>query len=233
MKPYLICHMITTVDGTILIDDFSTSSDGNMTQWLETYMEVFKSFSCDAWIVGRVSMQEMNPSIYKEAPDNTPIQRPISKGLETSQYCIVLDPSGKLSFNEPTVNGDAIIVLLGRNISDSHLANLTASNVSYIVSDTDDINLKNMLEHLHDNFGIKKAGLMGGSNINGSFISEGLVNEIQVLIAPSVSLSGNIKPLLGSSNYIRNDKLSLELKSTETLSYGLVRLNYNVKNQLK
>ncbi|MBA5602049.1 RibD family protein [Pectobacterium aroidearum] len=230
MTPYLICHMITTVDGSILIDDFSTSPDGNMAQWIESYMQMFKTFNCDAWIVGRVSMEEMNPSTHQQTVHSVKIQKPISKGLKTPQYCIVLDSSGKLSFESPTVNGDAIIVLLGSKVNDSHLSELTACGVSYIISDTDEINLKHMLELLHENFGIKRAGLMGGSNVNGTFISAGLVNEISVVIAPSLSLSGNIKPLIGNSNYIRSDKLNLELKNAETLSDGLVRLNYNVKH---
>ena len=51
----------------------------------------------------------------------------------------------------------------------------------------DDLDLELVLNKLYSLFGIKKLLLEGGSEINGSFQREGLIDELSLIIAPVVA----------------------------------------------
>jgi hypothetical protein len=53
MKPYVICHMLSSVDGRILPDRWHPPlPDRN------PYERLHDEIGCDAWLVGRVTGQE-------------------------------------------------------------------------------------------------------------------------------------------------------------------------------
>ena len=53
MKPYVICHMMSSVDGRILPNRwYSSVADRGV------YERLHNELGCDAWLVGRVTGQE-------------------------------------------------------------------------------------------------------------------------------------------------------------------------------
>ena len=144
-------------------------------------------------------------------------------------YAIAIDPSGKLHFAGPDVGGDHVVVLLGRDVPDSHLAELAGDGVSYIIAETAEVDLASMLDVLGRELGIRRLLLEGGATINGSFFAAGLVDELSLLVAPALDGRARAQSFVefGESGLANNVQLSRA--SCEALEHGLVHLRYAVR----
>ena len=174
-------------------------------------------------------MAEMSKAGPHAPARHGPVHRPLHIAARgAGSYAVALDPSGKVHFASPAVGGDAAVVLLGQDVPDSHLAELAADGVSYILAETAEMDLAAMLEVLAREFGIRRLLLEGGAGINGSFFAAGLVDELSLLVAPA--LDGRV----GHQDFIEfgesglAGKVQLSLKSCEAIAHGLVHLRYAV-----
>lgn len=120
------------------------------------------------------------------------------------------------------------MVLLGRDVSDSHLAELAADGVSYIVSETAEIDLAAMLDVLGRELSIRRLLLEGGAGINGSFFAAGLVDELSLLVAPALDARAGNQGFVEFGESGLAGKMQLSLTSCETLAHGLIHLRYAV-----
>ena len=117
--------MIASLDGSLHPSRCTTSPDGSRAEWSEIYEEVHRAFKGDAWLVGRVTMAEMSKASPHAPTRCSPVERPCHFAARSdSRYAVALDPSGKLHFANAEINGDHVVVLLGRDVPDSHLAEL-------------------------------------------------------------------------------------------------------------
>lgn len=227
MKPYVICHMMTSLDGRILPHRWTQSPDGGRKDWTATYAAIHEKLAGDAWLVGRVTMAELSPALAHPPSIFAPPPRPSHFAAgRTRPYAIAVDTSGKLHFDRPDIDGDAIVVLLGGDVGDAHLAELAADSVSYVVSPTPAIDLAAGLDDLGRELGIRRLILEGGGGINGAFFAAGLVDEVSLLIAPTLDGSEGSRALAEFGMEGINGKAQLSLQSCERLDHGIVRLTY-------
>ncbi|WP_206522269.1 RibD family protein, partial [Mesorhizobium sp. M7A.F.Ca.CA.002.15.2.1] len=180
------------------------------------------------WIVGRVTMAEMSKAGAHPPANAGKVDRPYHFAQIGAGYAVALDASGKLHFSKPDIGGDHVVVLLGRDVADSHLAELAADGVSYIVAETGDIDLAAMLEVLGRELGISRLLLEGGASINGSFLAAGLVDELSLLVAPAIDGRAANQGFVEFGESGLAGKTQLSLKSCEALAHGLVHLRYAV-----
>jgi riboflavin biosynthesis pyrimidine reductase len=229
MKPHVVCHMISSIDGRILPSRWTRSPDGEPAAWSAIYAEIHDRFESQAWIVGRVTMAEMCRAAPHPPAAYPPPSRPAHFAKRNAKaYAIAVDSSGKLHFDRPDVQGDAVVVLLGREIADAHLAELAADGISYVVSGSETVDLAAMLDTLGRELGIRRLMLEGGGALNGAFIAAGLVDEISILIAPA--LDGRTAPGIADAGFADfAGKARLSLTSCERLDHGLVHLEYAVR----
>jgi riboflavin biosynthesis pyrimidine reductase len=229
MKPNVICHMIASLDGSLHPSRCTASPDGSRSEWSEIYEEVHRAFKGDAWLVGRVTMAEMSKASPHAPTQYSAVERPHHFApCGPGRYAIALDPSGKLHFAKAEINGDHVVVLLGRDVPDSHLAELSADGVSYIVAETANIDLAAMLDVLGRDLGIRILLLEGGATINGAFFAAGLVDELSLLVAPAVEGRVGVQSFVEFGEHGLAGKVQFSLKSCEKLSHGLVHLRYGV-----
>jgi riboflavin biosynthesis pyrimidine reductase len=230
MKPYVVCHMMTSADGRILPRRWTKSPDGTRDDWTATYGAIHEGLEAGAWIVGRVTMAEMShvaPHPPANAPEPPQPHHFARKGAKA--YAIALDPSGKLHFDRAEIDGDPIVVLIGREAPAAHLAELVADGVSYVVSEGDQIDLADMLETLSRELGITRLALEGGGGINGAFFAAGLVDELSLLIAPTLDGQTGSRALVEIEGVGLAGKVELSLLACERLDHGLARLRYAVR----
>ena len=231
MKPYVVCHMIASLDGRILPGRWTESPDGDRKAWTTTYAAIHESLAGEAWLVGRVTMAELSPALpHPPATFATPSRANHFAPGRARPYAIAVDPSGKLHFDRPDIDGDAIVVLLGRDVGDAHLAELAADGVSYIVSPTPDIDLAAALDDLGRELGVRRLILEGGGGVNGAFLAAGLVDEVSLLIAPTLD-GGEGSRSLAEFRAGLKGKTQLSLTSCERFEHGLVRLIYAARRQ--
>lgn len=94
-------------------------------------------------------------------------------------------------------------------------AELAGDGVSYIISETDKIDLATSVEILGRELGVKRLALEGGGGINGSFFAAGLVDEFSVLIALALDGQPTVTSIVDSG---LAGKVELSLKSCEQLA---------------
>ncbi|QKD02664.1 RibD family protein [Mesorhizobium loti] len=229
MKPHIICHMLASLDGSLHPSRYTKSPDGGVPDWSGLYEKIHGDLEGDGWIVGRVTMAEMSKAAAHPPANAGKVERPHHFAQrDADSYAVALDASGKVHFSKPDIGGDHVVVLLGHGVADSHLAELAADGVSYIVSETTDIDLAAMLDVLGRELGIRRLLLEGGAGINGSFFAAGLVDELSLLIAPALDARAANQGFVEFGESGLAGKMQLSLKSCETLTHGVVHLRYAV-----
>ncbi|WP_341991935.1 RibD family protein [Azorhizobium sp. AG788] len=229
MKPYVVCLMETSLDGRLHPSRFTASPQGGRADWGRLYEQVHGTLKADAWLVGRITMAEMAKGVPHPPATVGAVARPLHVAARAESYAIALDPSGKVHFKGSSVGGDHAIALLGRDAPDSHLAELAADGVSYIVAEGAEIDLAAMLGILGREFGIKRLAVEGGARANGAFFAAGLVDEFSVLIAPALDARPGSEAIVDAGPDGLAGKVTLSFLSSETLDHGIVHLRYAVR----
>lgn len=181
MRPYVICHMLASVDGRIKTRDWNLSSEGRT-----EYERTASTYRADAWMCGRITMEGYargGKSEQTHIPEIIPKTDFVAPHTG-STYAIAIDPSGKLQWRANAIDDDHIITALTEGVSNDYLAFLRGKNISYVFGGETELDLSRILEKLATEFPIKTLLLEGGGKINGSMLAAGLVDEISLLLAP-------------------------------------------------
>lgn len=182
MKPYIVCHMMASVDGRI---------DCAMTEQMEpsnVYYDALEQLECSTTLEGRVSMQMhfACPEPFV-AQNRTPIGcRAFHKAVEAEGYSVAVDTMGKLRWPSATHYGTPFLVLVSEDCAKEYLDTLTAQGISWISVGKGGIDLKAAVELLHEEFGVQRLAVVGGGHINGAFLQAGLLDEVSVMIGPGI-----------------------------------------------
>ena len=140
MKPHVIMHMASSIDGRISPSSWPDEATGTLT---DMYEQLHREFKADAWIVGRVTMAEFAEGTPVPVTASETFPRSTWKAAHAGSgpYAVALDAAGKLQLNRSRVNGDAVIAILTEMVSDDHLAELRRDGISYIFAGTDALDL--------------------------------------------------------------------------------------------
>jgi len=185
MKPYVICHMCTTIDGKILGDRWGKLPGGASSSKL--FETTANSFGIKAWLVGTTTMREFSsrdfalPAATQEVERVDHVAEPKAK-----RFAIGTDAKGVLRFKHGDVGGDHVVVLVSEQVSNNYLAHLKAAGVSYLFCGDDQVAPKKALQKLGKALGIRKLLLEGGGTMNGAMLQARLIDEISQVIVPVV-----------------------------------------------
>lgn len=191
-RPYIICHMVTSVDGKVTGEFLSKKHCENAT---EVYYEYNRNYKADAFACGRITMEgSFTEGWYPdlEKYSNVKVERKDYIADKTASYfAVAFDRRGRLGWKksriedqDPGYDNAHIIEVLCENVQDEYLAYLKEIGVSYIFAGNTELDLLLVLEKLYSIFGIKKLMLEGGSIINGAFQRENVIDELSLVVAP-------------------------------------------------
>src|SRR5579863_2018528 len=228
MRPRITMLMMGSIDGGLHPSRLTESTDGTSRDWSVEYEKVHAALQADAWLVGRVTMAEMSKAEAHAPPEPNSVKRPLHVAKHSAaSFAVGLDPYGKVHFKGDTVGGDHVVILLGRDVPDSHLAELAADGASYIVSESEKFDIAPLLEVLAKEFAIKHLVIEGGARTNGTLLAAGVVDELQVLVAPALDSGERAERIvLYPEGLAGHCKLSLE--AAKALAHGVVLLSYKV-----
>ena len=181
MKPHVICHMLTSLDGRIVTTNWQLSNEGRA-----EYEAIGAFFNADAWMCGRVTMAAFaRGQPVSNQQDDPAVQKIdyIAPGNHLS-FAIAMDANGRLNWQTNEIGGDHVVAVLTEKVPTSYLAVLRSSQISYLFAGNDDIDLAILLDKLARKLQIKTLLLEGGGKINGSMLAAGLINELSILIVP-------------------------------------------------
>ncbi len=228
-KPYIICHMITSIDGKITGDFLGSEK---FSENLLDYYKIHREFKADGFLCGRITMNESFPQEKSDFEESDNIIDKVDYiAMKSKFYAVAIDSKGKLLWENSHIidedegyNNAHIIEVLTESVSNKFLQYLRSKNVSYIFCGKDDIDLNVLCEKLYELFGIKKLLVEGGGITNSLFGASGLIDELSLVVAPTLELSTDAKMnFSGLEEYKEN---SFTLVKAEVLSNNGLWLNY-------
>ena len=183
MRPYVICHMCTTIDGRILGDRWGKlPSYKHESDLFET---TAASFGIGAWLVGTTTMDEFDAQKSKlpTAPRSF-VRTDHIANKSAKRLAIGSDAKGVLRFKKSAVKGDHVVLLVTDRVGNDYLAHLQTAGVSYLFCGQKQIDLHRALQKLARAFKLRKLMLQGGGKFNGAMLKAGLVDEISHITVP-------------------------------------------------
>ena len=185
MKPYVICHMCTTIDGRILGERWGKLR--GVKGSAELFETTAASFGIGAWLVGTTTMKEFadrNVTLKKAAQS---IERTdYIADPKARRFAIGADAKGVLRYKHGDVNGDHVVLLVSQQVSDDYLAHLRAAGVSYLFCGKDHVDVRIACRKIGSKLGLRKLLLEGGGAFNGAMLKAGLIDEISQVVVPVV-----------------------------------------------
>lgn len=179
MRPYIICHMMQSVDGRIACDMVDKISG-------DEYYTALDALECNAFIEGKHSYQ-----IHYCGFDDFKPKSQSSIGAEefhvasrSDRYSVSVDTKGTLKWDDCDNSGRICIV--SELVSSEYLAYLKQLGISYIATGKEAVNMPRAMEILASEFGVKRVAVVGGGKINGTFLRAGLIDELSAMIAPGI-----------------------------------------------
>jgi riboflavin biosynthesis pyrimidine reductase len=188
-RPYVICHMCTTIDGKILGHRWRSVPGGKAAANL--FEPTAARFKVGAWLVGTTTMKEFAghpqklPAPKSPVPPGDFIAQP-----NATRLAIGVDARGVLRYQKPEVQGDHVVLLITDQVSNAYKAHLRKAGVTYLICGESTVDLPLALKKLHKAFLLKKLMLQGGGAFNGSMLQAGLVDEISQIVVPIVDGGG-------------------------------------------
>ncbi len=234
-RPYIICHMVTSLDGKVTGDFLFTPECAGAT---EIYYEINRKLKSNGFICGRVTMEgSFTGGYYPDLSEYEPVIH--GCGFKPDYipddmagfYAVAFDPKGRLGWKsnkiidpdgDPGYDGAQIIEVLTEQVDARYLGYLESMKIPYIFAGQNEIDVELALFKLKDIIGCETLLLEGGSIINGFFQRADVIDELSLVTAPIVA-DTNDKPLFMNST-ISN----YELVKSETINGNIV-LNYKRK----
>lgn len=221
-KPYVIVHMMTSIDGRIDCG-MTAQLDGN-----REYYSTLDGLDAPTRVSGRVTAQtEMNGG--QTVPTDGPSlgHADFSHPYDAPAYNIIADTYGTLAWPKEGHSDFPHLILLSEDVSQAYINYLNQQGIAWIAAGKGQIDLAAALNTLGSEFGIKRLAVVGGGKINAGFLNAGVVDEISLLIGPGVDgRTGQPAVFDGRQS---DQPLPLKLKSVQSFDDGAVYLRYLTK----
>ncbi len=184
-RPYIFCHMMTSLDGKIM-GDYMNTPEG------ETAGDVFYQiafgkepyYKHQGWLSGRITTD--NNFTFYEKPDLDENAAIVPEGdfiaEKTGMYYVSVDPSGKIGWKKNTLTyvdttAHIIEVLIGKT-PNTYKDFLRRMGISYVIAGDKELDCGKVAVKLKELFGIEMLMLGGGGVLNWSFIQAGICDEV-------------------------------------------------------
>lgn len=202
IKPYIVCHMMTSVDGRI---------DCAMTEHLpgvQEYYDTLDALDAPTRISGRVTAElEMAlPGKFEAKTAEALGKEAFSKAADAEGYEIVVDTHGTLLWGESAEDERPLLILTSEQVSKEYLAYLNGKHISWIACGKEHVDLKRTCE----------------------ILAAGLLDEVSILIDTGIDGRGGMQSVFDGLPMERG-VTPLKLTSVQQYGSGAVWLRYNVE----
>ncbi len=202
-RPYIICHMVTSVDGKVTGDFLSAPACAEATA---IYYRINRERQADGFICGRVTMEgSFTGGWYPDLSHYAPISHKtdfIAEDL-SGFYAVAFDTHGSLGWSsnkiidpdgDPGYDGAQIIEVLSEDVDARYLGYLQEQGISYLFAGKTAIDVSLALSKLKTLIGCETLLLEGGSILNGAFGRADAVDELSLVVVPVIA-DKEAKPL--------------------------------------
>lgn len=223
-KPYIICHMMTSVDGRI---------DCAMTEHLpgvQEYYDTLDSLQTPSRVSGRVTAQLKMAlaGTFQLTKQKSLGTESFSKAVDAEGYEIVMDTKGTLLWADDTDAERPLLIVTSEAVNREYLQYLDSQHISWIACGKERIDLKRVCAILAEQFGVERMAVVGGGYINAGFLEANLLDEVSILIGAGIDGRGGMAAVFDGLPMER-PVTPLKLTNVQQFSSGAVLLRYAVK----
>jgi riboflavin biosynthesis pyrimidine reductase len=218
-NPYVICHMMASIDGRI---------DCAMTEQIEgnSYYEALEALNLDATIEGKVTalMHYAEKGAFDNGDSPAVEADEFYKSHDSNHWEAVVETRGSLLWPEGDTPDRLCIV--SQQTSRAYLDYLRERGISYIVTGRDYVDLAHAIAMMHSEFGAERIGVVGGGHINGSFLAQGLLDEVSIIFGPAIDGREGFCAAFDGIETNHEHPYKLHLKSVRQMDDNCVWLRY-------
>ncbi|MGI4884648.1 MAG: RibD family protein [Janthinobacterium lividum] len=224
MKPRVICHMMSSLDGRTIVQRWGDAPD------TQAYETTAATFAAQAWLCGRVTMEKDFTKGRRPAlkPGAGPLDRTdfVADAAATS-FAVAVDAHGRLGWESAYIDADHVVAVLTEQVGDDYLAYLREKGVSYVFGGAQALDFALVLDKLGRLFPIETILLEGGGHLNGSLLKAGLIDELSLLYYP-VADGAPTSAALFEQGDAPGPAVRFELLGVQQVPPGIVWLRYRV-----
>ncbi len=225
-RPYIICHMVESIDGRIdcgMVDKISG----------DEYYTTLETLDCQASVEGRVTMEHYYalPGHF-DAHDQTALgKKDVFKATESKDFHICPDTHGSLLWESGTMeDGRPLLILITEDVPAEYISYLRDKNISYIATGKSHIDLVDAVETLYGEFGVERLAVLGGGLINGGFLEAGLIDEVSLLLAPGIDGREGWRAMFDGISDQSRLPTRLSLQEVERMDNDVLWIKYMVNS---
>lgn len=200
--PSVVCHILQSANGKISGPFFGLGSTLGL---LGEYNRIGQCLDANAVAYGSVTAKPIfglgDYAIHGNRP--APQRRDdLRKDGGDARYVLILDPSATLRFVGGKACGHGMagahfVVLSGPTTPADYLDHLDGADVMHVQCGEGTFNLADGLVRLRAQLGIERVVLCGGGVTNATFASAGLIDELSLVVAPSLEFASGATGLFG------------------------------------
>lgn len=238
---FVVCHMLSSLDGRI---DGAFFSAPETAPAVAAYGNLRGYYHCQATLYGTTTMlggyadgpAPALPETGAGAKSGQPFDDYVNpEGKALGNYIVSVDPLGSLGFQGPVLEKKGrpaahVIQVLTSRVSPAYLAYLRDLGISWVIAGDQALDCALLLDKLEEKFSIQRLMVAGGGITNWSFLSQGLLDELSLVLAPAAD--GDCS---AASTFARPDFLpargpaGFSLLGAETVAPDVLWLRYRVK----
>lgn len=220
-KPYIICHMMISIDGRI--DCAMTSKLPGVDDYYTTLEEIKVPTTVSGRVTAELELAE--PGEFTPKKHESYGKEGFSKQTDAAGYEVVIDTNGKLLWQDATGMEKPYLIVTSEKVSKEYLDYLDRQNISWIACGKEHVDLARATEILAEQFGVERMGIVGGSKINTAFLEAGLLDEISLLIGAGIDGRGGM-PVVFDGLAMQHDVTKLKLIDVKKFDSDAVWIRY-------
>ena len=223
-KPYIICHMMISIDGRI--DCAMTSKLRGVDDYYTTLDEIHVPTTVSGRVTAELELAEpgafvpKNPEIYG--------QEGFSKKADAAGYEVIVDTHGKLLWPDAAGMSKPYLIITSENVTKDYLDYLDHRHISWIACGKEHVDLARAVEILAGPFAVERMGIVGGPKINTAFLEAGLLDEISLLVGAGIDGRGGM-PAVFDGLAMEHDVTALKLLDVKKFDSDAVWIRYQCK----
>ena len=230
-RPFVVCHMFASLDGKI-DGDFFAAPEAKPA--LEEYEKLRGFYGCQATLYGTTTMAGGYSDGFAPA-------QPECGGLpredwtaehDTNNYIVSVDPKGVLGWKSGYIEKKGwprahVIEVLTAQTSPAYLSYLRKNGVSYLFAGEEALDCGQVLRKLKSRFSISRLMIAGGGTVNWSFLREGLIDELSLVVAPVADGSTTAVSIFEQADFLPAGKpAAFSLKAADRIAGDGLWLRY-------
>lgn len=223
-RPYIVCHMMASVDGRI--DCAMTEKMKGVNEYYETLSELNAPTTLSGRVTAQLEMAE--PGTFHPQSTDLLGAESFSKKTDADGYCIAVDTKGSLLWKDETESEMPLIIITSEQVTKEYLAYLDSKNISWIACGKKKIDLARAVELLSKEFGVERMAIVGGASINAGFLEAGLLDEVSILFAPGIDGRGGMAAVFDGLP-MNQEPVPLKLTGVTPYDNGAVWLQYQIE----